>query len=618
MSMKIRFLFVFLFLAIFSAFAENRVELNRVEPMNWWVGMNNPNLQLLIYGTNISKCDLEINYPGVKINTVTKVESPNYLFVDLTISSSAKAGIFNINFFSDKELIATYGYQLSERVAGSAERKGFTSADAMYLIMPDRFANGDQSNDNVSGYLEKANRKEPYGRHGGDLKGILQHLDFVQEMGYTALWINPVLENNLEQTTYHGYAITDFYKVDPRFGSNEDYKNLTIECKKRGLKMIKDMVFNHCGLNHWWINDKPMSDWINEWPEFTRSYFRLASVSDPNASVFDRERTVKGWFDNPMPDLNLNNKFLLTYLIQNSIWWVEYAGLDGIRVDTYPYPDRVGMSEWGKAVMTEYPNFNIVGECWISSSAKTAFYQSGFPHKDGFDSHLPSVMDFPLHSVYWNAFKEQPGWDEGLTRLYNVLSEDFLYPNPNNILLFPDNHDVSRVYSVMDKDIDHTKMIMALVATVRGIPQVYYGTELLMEGDGGNHASLRLDFPGGWEGDKVNAFTAEGRTKEQNDMFNYISKLLNYRKKEPVLHTGKFTHWLPQDGVYVYSRSLDSKVIVVYMNNNEDDMAVETSRFNEVTNGFTKAKDVMTGKVISDLSMVVVPSKTALIVEYTK
>lgn len=618
MSIKVRFLIVFLFVGFFSAFAGNRVELNRVEPMNWWVGMKNPNLQLLVYGKDISMCDVEIDYPGVTLNTVTKVESKNYLFLDLSIESKCKAGSFDIKFVFDNHLVASYNYQLLDRTSGSAERLGFSSADAMYLLMPDRFANGDPSNDNIDGYLEKANRNEPYGRHGGDLKGISQHLDFIEEMGYTALWINPVLENNLAQVTYHGYAITDFYKVDARFGTNDDFKILTQACNTRGIKMVMDMVFNHCGINHWWMNDLPMKDWINEWPEFTRSYFRLATVSDPNAAQVDRERTVKGWFDNPMPDLNLSNKYLLTYLEQNAIWWIEYAGLEGIRVDTYPYPDRVGMSEWGKAVMTEYPNFNIVGECWISSPAKTAFYQSGFPHKDGFDSHLPSVMDFPLHSVLWNAFKEQQGWDEGLTRLYNILSEDFLYANPNNILLFPDNHDVSRVYSVMNKDIDHTKMVIAMMATLRGIPQIYYGTELLMEGDGGNHASLRIDFPGGWEGDKVNAFTAEGRTQEQNDMFNFISKLLNYRKNEPVLHTGKFTHWLPQDGVYVYSRSSEAKVVVVYMNNNADDMAIETSRFNEVTNGFVNAKNVMTGAKIGDLSMIVVPSKTALIVEYTK
>lgn len=618
-SVKSLFFLCFFTLIAFSSFALDKIELKRVEPMNWWVGMKNPHLQLLVNGLNISGCNVQIDYPGVRVESITKVKSLNYLFIDLYVDPTTKAGAFDILFLNQGKKIATYKYQLLERESGSANRAGFNSSDAIYLLMPDRFANGDPSNDNVSGFLETANRNEGFGRHGGDLKGVSNNLDYITNMGFTALWLNPVLENNLKQVSYHGYAITDFYHVDARLGTNEDFKILTQKCKSKGVKMIMDMVFNHIGENHWWMNDLPMEDWINTWPTFTRSYYRLSTVSDPNAAIVDRDRTVKGWFDNPMPDLNLQNRFLQTYLIQNSIWWIEYAGLQGIRMDTYPYPDRVGMSLWGKAVRDEYPNFNIVGECWISSPAKAAFYQAGFPHKDGFDSNLPSVTDFPLHDAMTAALNEPESWDNGLIKIYNVFSEDFLYADPNNLVVFPDNHDISRIYSVVKKDVSRMKMALTLMATVRGIPQFYYGTELLMEGDGGNHATLRVDFPGGWKDDKVNSFTEKGRTTDQNDMVEFISKLLNYRKNEPVLHTGKFTQFLPQDGIYVYSRSLADKAVVVFMNNNDSvDMAVDTSRFSEIMKGFSNGRDVIADKKIADLTMIHVPAKSAVVVELTK
>ncbi len=619
---KIRsFVLISLFLAIgASVFAAPKIEIERVEPLNWWVGMKNPKVQVLVYGAGISGCDVNINYPGVKLNSVVKVKSPNYLFLNLEVASDAKPGDVKIDFRQQGTTVATYNYQLMARENGSDQRVGFNSSDAVYLLMPDRFANGNPNNDDAQGYLEKSNRKEPFGRHGGDIQGISDHLDYITNLGFTALWFTPVLENNLERSSYHGYAITNFYSVDKRLGTNEEFKALTQKCKAVGVKMIMDMVFNHCGINHWWMKDLPTEDWINQWPTYTNSYYRLSTVSDPNGSIADRDVTVKGWFDRPMPDLNLQNELLVTYLSQNAIWWIEYAGLQGIRVDTYPYPDRIGMSKWGEAVLNEFPNFNIVGECWISSSAKTAFYQSGFPHKDGFDSHLPSVMDFPLRDVISRSLSEEKaGWGEGMIRIYDVLAEDFLYANPNNIMVFPDNHDMTRIFTELKGDKDALKMAIALVSTMRGYPQFYYGTELMFEGDGGNHSTLRIDVPGGWAGDKVNAFTAQGRTADQNEIYNYMSKLLNYRKNEPVLHNGKFTQFLPFDNIYLYARSSENKTVVVVMNNNrKGDAKVETARFAEVMSGFTKGVNVITGESLTDLKTLIVPQKSALIIELTK
>ena len=404
--------------------AQNTQTIKRIEPTNWWVGMEIPELQLMVYGDNIAMCDVKIDSGELMLKNVTKVENPNYLFLDLVISRSAKAGTFPIHFSKNGADIYTHHYELLEREENSAGRLGFDSGDAMYLIMPDRFANGNPQNDNVKGMLEKANRKAAYGRHGGDLQGILGHLDYIQEMGYTAIWLNPVMENNQPQSSYHGYAITDFYQIDARLGTNEEFKQLTEECNKRGIKMIMDMVFNHCGSNHWWVNDLPMFNWINQWQEFTRSNYRLSTISDPYVSKADKDLSVKGWFDTTMPDLNLENGFMLNYLVQNSIWWIEYAGLRGIRMDTYPYPDKHGMAIWTQRILSEYPNFNIVGESWITEASKLCYWQKDFPNKDGYNSHLPSLMDFPMQNAIKQAFNEEEGWDSGLTRLYNTLADD--------------------------------------------------------------------------------------------------------------------------------------------------------------------------------------------------
>ncbi len=591
--------------------------IEKLEPSSWWVGMKDPFLQIMVYGDSISKYDVSINKKGVSIQNIHKVENPNYQFIDLFIEENTKPGRFQIKLKQDGKLEESFDYELLEREANSANRKGFSSEDAMYLIMPDRFANGNLSNDSIPELLEKANRRKEYGRHGGDLKGIYDHLDYIEEMGYTAIWLNPVLENNQPRSSYHGYAITDFYQIDARLGSNEEFKSLTEECKKRGIKMIMDMVFNHCGSNHWWMNDLPMSDWINQWPEFTRSNYRLSTISDPYVSKYDKDLSVKGWFDTTMPDLNLENEYMLTYMIQNSIWWIEYAGLGGIRMDTYPYPDKHGMAQWTQRILDEYPDFNIVGESWITEASKLCYWQKDFPNKDGYNSHLPSLMDFPMQDAIKKAFNEEDTWDHGMARLYNTLADDHLYPNPLNMVIFPDNHDEGRIYEFLGKDKNKLKMALTYAVTTRGILQIYYGTELLMDGDGyKGHGKIRKDFPGGWPKDSINAFTKEGRSSEQNEVFNLLKKLLNYRKDSEALKLGKTLHFIPEEGIYVYFRyTSDDCVMVILNNNSKGTKKLNTNRFAEKLNGYSKGINVLTGRTINDLSLINVKAKSAMVIQ---
>jgi glycosidase len=597
-----------------------KTSVQRVEPLNWWVGMANPNLQLLVYGPNIADAKVSINYNGVELKQVIKVSNPNYLFLNLVIDKKCQPGTFDIIFSSGKKTVATYPYQLLAREQGSAQRQGFNSSDAMYLILPDRFANGNINNDEVAGMIEKPDRTALKGRHGGDLQGIEEHLGFVRDLGMTAIWINPVQENNQTKESFHGYGITDYYKIDPRFGTNADFKKLVATANKNGLKVIMDMVFNHCGINHWWMNDLPSNDWINQWPSFTRSNYRLSTVSDTHVAQTDLDLATKGWFDNTMPDLNLLNPLTANYMIQNSIWWIEYAGLQGIRQDTYPYPNKEGMRQWNLRISEEYPNFNIVGECWITSTSKLSYWQKDQVNRDGYDSELPSVFDFPLMDAMHKAFNEKEGWDNGLVRLYDVLADDYLYPNPDNLVVFAENHDIGRITTILGDDIRKFKMVMAFLATTRGTPQLYYGSEILMKGNKGvSDAELRYDFPGGWPGDKVNAFTPQGRTKEENEALNYMSTVFNYRKNNAVLHTGRLLHYIPQNEVYVYFRILGDKTVMVIMNNADDkSQSVSTARFTEAMNGFTKGKNIETGAAINDLTSIEVPAKSALILELSK
>jgi len=519
----------------------------------------------------------------------------------------------------EKKQVVTMSYELKQRDQSLGNHEGFDASDVIYLLMPDRFANGDTTNDDVTGMLEKADRVNPNGRHGGDIKGIEQHLDYLSDLGATAIWINPLLENNMPAYSYHGYAMTDFYKVDPRFGSNNDYKNLIHEAHQKGLKVIQDMVFNHCGTNYFWKDDLPTEDWYNQWPEFTRSNYRGGVVTDPHASKSDEHKMVAGWFDTSMADLNQDNELVANYLIQNSIWWIESTGLDGIRQDTYPYPYKDFMAKWMQRVLDEYPDFNVVGEAWLSYPVSVAYWMENDRNFDGYHSYLTNVFDFPLMYAISKAFNEQEGWSTGTAELYEVISQDFVYSHPENLVLFADNHDGDRFYSKMGEDIRKFKLAMAFLMTTRGIPQIYYGTEILMTGlEHNGHGDIRKDFPGGWPGDTLNAFTAKGRTKEQNEAFNYLKTLMNWRKDKKVIHNGKLTHYIPQDGVYVYFRYNNHASVMILLNNTDKTKTVDGKRFKENLSGYTKGRSVMDNKTIENLNTITIPAKSPLIIELEK
>ncbi len=591
----------------------------RVEPPFWWTGFKNPALQLMVYGKDIGKTGVSISgnkQTAVVLAAVHKVHSPDYLFIDLKIGATSSPGTFTLNFTENNKTLATYNYMLKPRQAGSAGRKGFNNADVVYLLMPDRFANGDTTNDNIAGMKEKADRSKPDSRHGGDIKGIIDHLDYLKELGVTALWLTPLVENDQPVYSYHGYSATDFYKVDPHFGTNEDYVKLSEAIHKRGMKLIIDEVFNHCGSEHWWMKDLPSEDWLNQWPEFTRSTYRAGSISDPYVSETDSLQFSRGWFDKTMPDLNQRNPYMKNYLVQNSIWWMEYAGIDGIRQDTYPYPFKDAMSEWGKRMLEEYPGINIVGECWMNYPATVAYWQKGSKNLDGFNSNLPSVFDFPLHDALIQAFNEKEGWNTGILRLYEVISQDFSYPNPMNIVTFADNHDVNRYLDTQNDDVRKLKMAMAFILTTRGIPEIFYGTELLMTtGADKGHGTIRRDVPGGWPGDSRNVFTAKGRNQTENEMYNFMHTLLDYRKSNTALQTGKLRHFIPSDGIYTYFRYNGKSTVMVVMNNNEEQKIHETGRYSEILRNFKSGREIISGNPVTDLSKLTIPAKSALIIE---
>lgn len=590
-----------------------------VEPPFWWAGMKNPSLQLLVYGKDIAFTNVSLNYPGVTLRDKVSVENPNYLFLNLEIAADAKPGVFVISFMRNRKVAYQYAYELRQRKEGSAGRKGFTPADVIYLLMPDRFANGDPTNDNMPGMLETADRSNPSGRHGGDISGIRKNLDYLSELGVTALWINPLLENNNPAYSYHGYAITDFYRIDPRLGTNEDYVNLVEAAHHKGIKVIKDMIFNHCGINHWFINDLPMSNWIHRFPEFTRSNFRAEALSDPYASDYDKNRLLQGWFDTNMPDLDQRNPYVNNYLIQNSIWWIEYAGLDGIRLDTQPYPYKEMIAEWGRRVFEEYPDFSIVGEAWLNQEGMLAYYQKDAIISDGYNSNLPSVTDFPLYEATKKAFTENEGWTEGMARLYYVFAQDFLFSDPYMKVTFLDNHDVNRYFNTINRDLPAMKMALTFLLTTRGIPQIYYGTELLMDGaEHKGHGDIRWDFPGGWKGDTTNAFVRKGRSKDQNEVFDHMKQLLRWRKSSNAIARGSLRHFIPFDGVYVYFRMYGDETVMVVINNSYDEKTIDTGRFTEVFAGYNHALDVLTGRSVPLHGKLTSKGRTAMVFELKK
>ncbi|MGF7140342.1 glycoside hydrolase family 13 protein [Roseimarinus sediminis] len=591
---------------------------NRVEPPSWWVGFQNPELQLMIHGEAISQLYPQIDYEGITVTAVTRVENPNYLFVDLNIAPETKAGTLQINFTADGEIMSTVPYELKARDAASAHRDGFNTSDVIYLITPDRFVNGDVSNDELPQCKEGIDRSDRDGRHGGDIRGIINSLDYLQQLGFTAVWLNPVLENNMTSTSYHGYSTTDFYKVDPRYGSNEEYLELDHELDKRGMKLIMDMIFNHCGSEHWWMDDMPMSDWINHYPSYEITSHRRTVNQDPNASQYDTRAMTDGWFVPTMPDLNQRNPYMANYLIQNSIWWIEYAGLEGIRQDTWPYPDKHMMSEWTWRLLAEYPNFNIVGEEWSLNPAIVSYWQKGKHNADGYQCHLPSLMDFPLQAAVSRGLNNEETWDRGLIEIYEALSNDFLYPDAGKLVVFPDNHDMSRFYMQVNQDVDLLKMGLAFYLTSRGIPQIYYGTELLLTHEGDHHGNIRADYPGGWDNDPVNAFTGKGLSKEQTDVRNYLSKIQNWRKNQKVIHHGSFMHFVPFDGFYTYFRYTDEEAVMVIISKNEEEKNINTSRFTEIMSPYSSGREIITGKQINQLETINVPARSAMIIELKK
>ncbi len=607
------FICVFLFGLLINAQENTNKTIKHLEPPFWWVGMKNTKLQLLVHENNIADFTVNINYPGIKIESTNKVENPNYLFVNLEILENAKPGTFPILFVNDNRKIK-YEYTLKSRVTRAHQKQGIDGSDVIYLITPDRFANGDPSNDNTDDTIEKVNRKHPDGRHGGDIKGILNHFDYIKEYGVTALWLNPFQENDQAAYSYHGYGISDFYKTDTRFGDNDDFKTLVDRSHQNGMKVIMDQVFNHCGSGHWWMNDLPSKDWLNQWEEYTNSNFTTIAASDPYVSQDDYDLLTKGWFDTNLPDLNLENKFLETYMIQNSIWWVEYAGLDGIRMDTYPYPDQGAMSNWMRALSTEYPNFYMVAETWASRVSYLSYWNNDKINKNGYTSYVNSVSDYPLYFAILEAF----GKNGNVYKLYETLAEDFIYGDPYNNKVFNGNHDQGRIFGLLDQDIDKLKLCMVFTLTTRGIPQLYYGDEILMKKDKPD-GELREDFPGGWKGDNRNAFTETGRTDQENDVFNYIKRILNWRKKAKSIHTGKLTHYIPQDNVYVYFRhTANENTMVIINNSNKDITTFDLQRYKGSFKGYSKGVDVIFGTTYTTLDAVKLDKNTALIIDLMK
>ncbi len=615
MNFKIFTALLLLMLLSNASLYSQQITLDRVEPPFWWVGMKNENLQLLVYGKSISLTKPEIITPGLSIVKVTKAESPNYLFVDLVVSSGATPGIYTLLFKKDGQTVQTFDYELKARRAGSVNRKGFDQSDVIYLLFPDRFANGNPGNDSHPEMLDKADRTNPDGRQGGDIQGMINKIDYISDLGFTSIWHNPLLENNQAKYSYHGYAISNFYRIDPRFGTNDDYLRFIQLSHDKGLKVIKDMIFNHCGSGHWWMNDLPWQDWINQFESYTRSNFRAGTVFDPYVSEYDQNLFQRGWFDTNMPDLNQNNPFMINYLTQNSIWWVEYADLDGIRMDTYPYPFKEGMAQWAKRLMDEYPDFTVVAESWLTEPGQVATWQRGDKLGLGYESHVTHVFDFPMYEAFRFAFNEQQGWNSGLVRFYNILSQDYLYQNPSEIVIFSDNHDGDRIFNKVNKDMRSLKLAMTFLLTTRGVPQIYNGTEIMMAGDEKvGHGDVRKPFPGGWPDDNRDAFTRDGRTEQENEIFDHIHTLLKWRKSKSVIHYGRLTHFIPHNNTYIYFRYNETEKVMVILNNSDEEQKIDIRQFAELAGGNSVGVNILDNTTYQ-LNNLKVPAKTGFILE---
>ena len=608
---NIRLALVAAVLLLFAGFAATAAEIQHLDPPCWWVGMKNTQLQIMVHGPDISKSTVEIKYPGVRIKEVVKTENPNYLFIYIDIAPKTKPGKMDLVFKEGKEK-TVYEYELLPRSTKQGA-DGFTSADVLYLITPDRFANGNPSNDTIGG--ARMSRERSGARHGGDIKGVTDHLDYIKDLGVTAIWLNPVQENNAN--TYHGYAITDFYDVDPRFGTMEEYIEMIDKAHEKGLKVVMDMIFNHCGSSHWWMEDLPTGDWLNFNNTFVPTSHQKWTQVDPHAAPSERKLFTDGWFNNGMPDLNQKNPLVSDYLIQTSTWWIEYARIDGIRQDTHPYMDAEFAAKWCKATMEEYPQFNITGETWYPvGSGFPAWWQKNSTFSP-INSNLTSVMDFNLAFIVPDAFVDtnipDDGKAQGLFNIYVSMANDFLFPDPNSVLIFLDNHDLGRFSTVEDKDLNKYKQGVAFILTTRGIPQIYYGTELLFtgtkqQGDG----VIRKDMPGGWEGDERSVFTAEGRTEQENEAWDYMSRILNWRKNSKAVKSGSMIQYAPlhdHGDCYVYARIKDDETVLVVLNGSDKDVTIDMSRYDDVMKNFTAGVDVITEKAYDLTGTLDVPAR---------
>ncbi len=583
-----------LLLAAHASLAES---IARVEPPNWWVGFEHRELQLMIHGDGIGRNEPSVRHDDVTIARVVRGDSPNYLFVYLDIAEDAAPGTLELRFESDGDIL-THNYELKAKNSDPGHAVGFSAKDAIYLVTPDRFANGNPANDTVEGMGDPLNRDDDYGRHGGDLAGVAAHLDYIADMGFTQLWLNPILENKVERASYHGYSTTDYYAVDPRFGTNAEFKALTDQARSMGVGMIMDQIVNHIGIGHWWMDDLPTEDWLNFQNDVTiTSHARTVNL-DQYASEYDRMMHTDGWFVESMPDLNQRNPLLADYLIQNSIWWIETVGLSGIRQDTWPYPDKHFMAEWARRIMQQYPDFNIVGEEWSTNPVIVSYWQRGKVNPDGYVSHLPSVFDFPLQDAVVKALTtDGPEWQSPWTSVYESLANDILYPDPLNIVIFPDNHDMDRIFTQLNEDENLFRIAIALFATMRGIPQFFYGDEILMSHTGtSSHGALRMDMPGGFEGGSSNAFTGDGLTDAERSAQEFVRTLLNWRKNRDVVHYGRYMQYAPIGDTFVYFRYDEDDTVMVVFNRSDETQRLELDRFYERINSKDTATDIMNGK----------------------
>ncbi|HEX9826460.1 MAG TPA: glycoside hydrolase family 13 protein [Flavobacteriaceae bacterium] len=592
--------------------------ISRIEPSNWWVGMKFNKITLLVYGKEIQSLEPSIKYDNVKILKTEKVENPNYLFVTLEISAQTLVGNVRIDFKKANKTFISKDFPLLARQKNSADRESYTQKDAIYLIVPDRFSNGNIENDIIPTLNEKIiDRKDEDKRHGGDIQGIINHLDYIKSLGFTQIWNTPLVENNELNYSYHGYASTDFYKIDSRFGTNEQFKELVQEAKKRNMGVIWDVVLNHCGAQYYFIKDLPSKDWVNFSDTKTRSNHLKTTITDIYATEIDKKEYTDGWFDGHMADLNHHHPLMAKYLIQNSIWWIEYAELSGLRVDTYSYSDKDFLATWTKAILDEYPNFNIAGEEMYRIVAQTSYWQKDKKNFDGYQSYLPTLMDFLLNDNVVSSLNKTDNWFSTWRDTYQGIAQDYQFPHPENQLIFPDNHDLDRFYTRLNNNFDNWKLGIAMYMTMRGIPQFFYGTEVLMTNEKtGSDGQRRGDFYGGWKNDLKNAASEIGLTETEKEAKKYFSKLLNWRKSNSAITNGNFKHYAPQkNDVYIYFRYNNEQKVMVLLNKNSENVTLNMNRYSEMISNKFKAKDIILDKEFDVENILTISGKTAMILE---